>query len=115
MANVLAANDRIAILKLLVEGNSIRSTSRITGCHKTTVMRVLVRYGNACKRFMASELRGLTLSHLQCDEIWTFVAKKQARLTITEREERGDIGDCYLWTALDQSTKLIPSYQLGKR
>lgn len=115
MANVLAAQDRLTILKLLVEGNSIRSTSRLTGCHKTTVMRVLVKYGNACKRFLDAELRGLKLRHVQCDEIWTFVAKKQARLTTTEREERGDIGDIYLWTAIDQDTKLAACHQVGKR
>jgi IS1 family transposase len=115
MANVLATSDQISILKLLVEGNSIRSASRITGCHKTTVARVLVRYGEACKRFMKTKLRGLSLEHLQCDEIWTFVGKKQARLTVDERAERSDIGDIYLWTALDQRTKLIPAFLCGKR
>jgi IS1 family transposase len=47
--------------------------------------------------------------------MWTFVAKKQARLTLEERELRGDIGDIYLWTCLDQDTKLIASYAVGKR
>jgi transposase-like protein len=49
MANVLAPETQITILRLLVEGNSIRSTSRLTGCHKTTVARVLVQCGDACK------------------------------------------------------------------
>jgi len=43
------------------------------------------------------------------------VAKKQARLPTIERVERGDIGDVFLWTALDQETKLVPSFVLGKR
>jgi len=64
---------------------------------------------------MDEQFRGLALRHLECDEIWTFVAKKQSRLTVIERAERGDVGDIYLWTALDQDTKLIPSFMLGKR
>jgi hypothetical protein len=44
-------NERIAshkiekkkqILNALVEGSSIRSTERMTGCHKDTIMRLLV-------------------------------------------------------------------------
>lgn len=64
---------------------------------------------------MADELQGLTLDHLEVDEIWTFCGKKQARLTVEEKETRHDIGDVYLWTALDQKTKLIAAHVVGKR
>ena len=47
--------------------------------------------------------------------MWTFVQKKQARLTMEERETRSDIGDVYLWYSIDQDTKLIPTFLLGKR
>jgi len=60
-------------------------------------------------------MRGLKLDHLEFDEQWTFVAKKQARLTVTERETCHDKGDIYLWTAVDQTTKLMPSFLIGKR
>jgi hypothetical protein len=56
--------------------------------------------------------RGLTIGHLECDEIWTFVAKKQARLTLEDRALRSDIGDMFVWTALDQETRLIPAYTI---
>jgi len=115
MANILSKEDQIQILTLLVEGNSIRSTSRITDCHKKTVTRVLVDAGNGCRAFLDAELRGLKLAHVQCDEIWTFVGKKQARLTLDEKDERFDIGDMFLFTGLDQETKLIPSFLVGKR
>lgn len=98
-----------------MEGNSIRSASRLTGVHKCTVAKYLVEFGDACKDFLDARLRGLNLRHVQCDEIWTFVRKKQSRLTVQEREERGDIGDVYVWTALDQDTKLIASFAVGKR
>lgn len=115
MANVLGKDTQIQILKLLVEGNSIRSTSRLTGCHKQTVMNLLVDFGNGCRDFLDGELRTLKLDHVQVDEMWTFVGKKQARLTIDEKALRHDIGDVYLWYGIDQETKLVPSFLCGKR
>ncbi len=64
---------------------------------------------------MDAQLRGLTLRHVEVDEIWTFVGKKQGRLTPEEKAECYDMGDVYLWTALDQDTKLVPSFVVGKR
>ena len=60
-------------------------------------------------------MRGLTLEHLEFDEQWTYVAKKQSRLTMIEREECHDQGDIYLWTCIDKKTKLMPSFLIGKR
>jgi transposase-like protein/IS1 family transposase len=102
-------------LRLLCEGNSIRSTSRITGLHKGTVCRLLVYFGQACQRFLDERLRGLTPEHLEIDEQWTFIQKKQDKLTIEQRATRHDIGDCYIFTATDQRTKLLVSFLLGKR
>ena len=45
--------------------------------------------------------------HVEVDEIWTFVEKKQGRLTPEEKAERFDIGDVYLWTCLG------PGHQAG--
>ncbi len=77
-------------------------------------MRTLVEFGAACKQFMDLSFANLHLEHLQIDEIWTFVGKKQGRLTSKERREE-KLGDAYLFIALDQETKLIPAYSLGKR
>jgi IS1 family transposase len=60
-------------------------------------------------------MRDLTLDHLEVDELWTYVLKKQSPLTMDERAERGDIGDMYIWLALDKRTKLIPTFAIGKR
>jgi IS1 family transposase len=60
-------------------------------------------------------MRGLSLTHLQFDEQWTFVKKKQGRLTTLEKSRRHEIGDVYLWTCIDQKTKLMPSFLIGKR
>lgn len=115
MANKLSHDKRHMILRMLCEGNSIRSTSRVTGCHKNTVAKVILDFGNASQIFLDDVLQDLRLDHIEVDEIWTFVAKKQARLTVDEKAERHDIGDVYVWTCLDQSTKLIATHLVGKR
>lgn len=115
MANYISHERRQLILRLLCEGNSVRSTSRVTGAEKKTVLRAIVTFGGACKRFLDERMRGLALDHLECDEQWTYVAKKQANLTVEEREDCADRGDVYLWTAFDQRSKLVPTFALGKR
>jgi IS1 family transposase len=77
-------------------------------------MKLMVRVGRACQRLMERRMIGLELAHLECDEIWTFVRKKQAHLTAAEQAD-DEIGDQYLFVALDQRTKLIPSFRVGKR
>ncbi|MCC6124138.1 MAG: IS1 family transposase [Pirellulales bacterium] len=103
------------VLQLLLEGSSIRSTERITRVHRDTICKLIVRFGDACQNFLDMRMKNLTLTHLQFDEQWTYVAKKQARLTTTERENCYDIGDIYLWTCVDRKTKLMPSFLIGKR
>jgi IS1 family transposase len=115
MANVLPRAKQLAVLNLMVEGSSIRSAERITGVHRDTICRLIVRFGDKCRDFLDRKMRGLTLTHLQFDEQWTFVLKKQARLTTEERELSAEIGDMYLWTCIDQKTKLLPSFAIGKR
>jgi IS1 family transposase len=115
MARILAADKQRMALQMLVEGNSLRSVTRLTGIHRTTVMNLLVRFGGACRQFLDEEMQGLTLRHLQCDEMHTFVAKRQKNLTVDEKVERSDIGEIYLWYAVDTDTKLVPTFALGKR
>src|SRR5271155_2954741 len=115
MANVLPRDKQVNVLHHLIEGNTLRSVTRLTGVHRTTSQNLLVDFGAKCKAIMDRELRGLTLEHIEVDEIWTFVAKKQSRLTTDERKERHDIGDIYVWTSLDTETKLIPAFYVGKR
>jgi IS1 family transposase len=115
MANRLPHPTRQLILRLLCEGNSLRSVSRITGCHVRTIGKLILGFGQACKAFLDDVMQGLTLEHCEVDEVWSYVGKKQARLTVDERAERHDIGDVYLWTVVDQKTKLIPCFVVGKR
>ncbi|MBI3466462.1 MAG: hypothetical protein HY000_25900 [Planctomycetes bacterium] len=112
--NNLCPAKRLQVLHLLVEGNSIRSVSRLTGVHKCTVAKHLVAAGAHCQRLLDRTMRRLMLEHLELDEIWTFVRKKQGRIPPSESYNTA-IGDQYVFIALDQKTKLIPTFAVGKR
>lgn len=114
MANHLANDKMISVIHHLTEGNSIRATSRLCKVHRDTILKYLVEVGNACNSFMDLSFETLHLEHLEIDEIWTFCGKKQGNLTEKERDIES-LGDQYLFIALDEETKLIPAYALGKR
>ena len=57
------------ILRLMVEGMSVRSIERITGVHRDTILRVLVNAGKGCERMLESAIRAVPVSDVQCDEL----------------------------------------------
>ena len=114
VANVLCREKQIAVLRLLSEGNSIRSTERLTGVHRDTIMRLVIRFGNHCRSFLDDALMNLSLKHVQLDEIWTFCRMKEAQAK-KRNLDNALIGDQYLYTALDTETKLLVTLAVGKR
>src|SRR5579863_3835096 len=113
MANVLKLEKKLQVIHMLVEGVSLRSVERVTGVQKKTAMRLMVKFGQRCRAFLDQKMRGLELYHLECDEQWTFVGKKQGRIK-PEDVGTAKIGDQYLWLAIDQAAKLIPTFIIGK-
>lgn len=114
MANVLPREKQLLVLRLLVEGNSLRGATRITGIHRTTIMNLMVEFGQKCQKFMEKNLRNVPARHLEIDEQWTWVQKKNRKCTEAEKES-GLVGDQYLFLALDQDTRLIACHSIGKR
>lgn len=112
MNNLPTEKQEMAI-SALVEGSSIRSIERMTGVHRDTIMRLLVRVGETCENILDSTMRGLTCKNVEVDEIWSFVGKKQRHVGLNDDPEK--VGDFYTFVALDSDTKLIPAYRVGKR
>lgn len=112
MANILPKEKQATVIGALAEGSSIRSIERITGIHRDTIMRLGVRVGQGCARLLDAKMRDLSCCHLQFDEIWGFIGKKEKHLRPGDSRECGDV-----WTfcAIDAETKLVPSYKVGKR
>jgi len=112
--NKLSSERRAAVIRCLVEGNSIRSTVRITGAAKNTVTKLLVELGHACWEYQNQALRGLATKRVQCDEIWSFVGAKEKNVPEHRRGEFG-VGDVWTWTAMDADSKLMICWQVGER
>lgn len=112
--NVLSPDRRAAVVRCLVEGNSIRSTVRITGAAKNTIVKLLVDLGRACNSYQDAALRNLDCKRVQCDEIWSFVGCKEKNVPEEKRGTFG-VGDVWTWTALDAETKLVLSWLVGPR
>jgi IS1 family transposase len=112
--NKLSRAERAQIIRCLIEGNSIRSTSRMTGAARNTITTLLVDLGRACSVFQDRELRGLSAWRIECDEIWAFCYAKAKNVPEDMRGEYG-IGDVWTWVALDPDTKLVPSWLVGTR
>ena len=43
--NILKHEKKLAVVSALVEGNSVRAVSRMTGVHKTTILRLINEIG----------------------------------------------------------------------
>lgn len=114
MANRLSIEKRAQILSCLVEGNSIRATSRMTGASKNTVTKLLVDVGEACEEYQYNVLRDLPCKRIQVDEIWSFCAMKEKNVPHEKKGERG-IGDVWTWTAICADSKLCPTWLVGGR
>jgi IS1 family transposase len=111
--NKLDAGQRAAIVRALIEGNSVRATCRITGTAKGTVLKLLADVGSACTAFQDGSLRNLPCRQLQIDELWSFVGAKERN--VTDAQKREGLGDAWIWTAIDAETKLVPCWHVGPR
>jgi IS1 family transposase len=112
--NRLSRKEQAAIIRALVEGNSLRSTTRITGHSINTVSKLLVKLGAAAEQFLYDNLRDLPATRIECDEIWAFCYAKNRNVPEDHRDEWG-YGDVWTWVALDPDTKLVCTWLVGRR
>lgn len=104
----------VMVLKLLVEGCSIRSTERITGVEKKTILSLLVLTGEKCERLLNEKIKGLSVSDVQADEMWGCVGMKEKtkRRKLIHDSTRGD---AYTFVAIERNTKLVLAWHPGRR
>ncbi len=114
MANNLSMEKKVAVISALVEGCSVRSTSRMTGVAKGTILRLLADVGTACAKYLDVTLRNIQAKRVQIDEIWSFCYAKQKNVTM-EIAAQQVAGDVWTFVAIDAETKLVISYLVGKR
>src|SRR6266481_223644 len=111
--NCLDTQTRSQIVRCLVEGCSIRSTARMTGASKNTIIKLLNDLGAACAEYHNRNVRNLKVRRMQADEIWCFVGAKAKNVSAAKKQEGW--GDVWTWVGIDADTKLVLSYLVGGR
>jgi IS1 family transposase len=112
--NKLSMDKKVAVITALVEGCSVRSTSRMTGVAKGTILRLLANVGTACADYQNVTIRNIPAQRIQVDEIWSFVGCKEKNLTPEILSTR-TAGDAWTYVAIDAQTKLVISTMVGQR
>lgn len=110
--NILDNGKRTEIIAALCEGTGVRATARLTHTDRKTVARLALQVGIGAAEFHDRTMTGLRIARLEMDELWSFVAKKQARV---QRHELFAKGDQYVYIAMAGTQKAIVSYHVGKR
>ncbi len=100
------------VLRLMVEGMSIRSIERFTGVHRDTIMRLMLLAAEKINAKLRDTFENLEIARIQCDELHCFVQKRERRVSIEESDE---VGEQYTFLAMDADTKLVFSWLTGKR
>lgn len=112
--NTLKPDKQRQVVAALVEGNSIRSTSRMTGVAKGTILKLIVDLGKVCAEYQDKAFRNLTCSKIQVDELWAFVYAKEKNVPKKMKGQFG-VGDVWTFTAIDAESKLVPTWHIGNR
>jgi transposase-like protein/IS1 family transposase len=109
----LEKSKAILCLRLLMEGNSIRSTERLTGVNLNTILSLLETIGRRALTYWATQMHDLPGMDVQCDEIWGFIGMKEK--TRQRRLYGEEYGDVYTFTAIERNSKLLLAYHVGRR
>ena len=110
--NVLPREKRLAVLRALVNGNSERAAAEMADVNARTVAKLAVEFGTGAARLHDQIARDLSCTDIECDEIWSYVGKKQARVT---PEDGPGVGEAYTFVALDRASRFVISFHVGKR
>src|SRR5438093_9523116 len=110
----LSPEKAILCMRMLLEGNSVRSIERITSVHRDTILDLLVAAGQQCLAFFDKRVRDVPAYNVQVDEIWGFVFCKEK----TRKRNKYDsplVGDAYTFIGIERDNKMILAWQLGRR
>ena len=70
--------------------------------------------GENCEALLTRKVRAVPVEDVQVDEAWTFVLKKERRKKPKE-QHRQDIGDQFVFIAIERHSKLVLCWHLGRR
>lgn len=94
MANYLKREKKEVAIAALAEGNSVRSTERMTGVHRDTILRLMCRVGEGCAALSA---------------------RSKGTWHLTQNDDDSCTGNVWTFVAIDPDSKVVPCYRVGKR
>ena len=100
--NRLTKERQAGVLRCLVEGNSLRSTVRMTGVAMNTILKLLADIGVACSQHHDKVMRNLS-------------CKRIDKNVPTDKQGQFGFGSVWTWVALCADTKIVPSWFVGGR
>ncbi len=100
-------------LKMLLEGMSIRSAERLLGIGRDAIIEAMFKAGERCQLFLEAKINGIPVNDVECDELWSFIGCKEK--TRKRLNKPATLGDCYTFTGMERTTKLILAWHVGKR
>ena len=100
-------------LNLLLEGTSARAIERLTGINYETVIEWMVQAGEQCRDYLPFAVYQHEVADVEVDEQWGFVFCKEK--TAFLHNYGPEVGDAYVFTAIERTTKLVLAFHLGKR
>lgn len=89
------------------------ATVRMTKIAKGTILSLLGMIGRRASTYWATKMQGLPAVDVECDEIWDFIGCKEK---IRQKKHYSEeYGDCYTFTAIEKTSKLLLAYHVGRR
>jgi hypothetical protein len=102
------------MLKMLVEGSNPQATSHLADVSINTVTKLLFDLGAACSTYHDDHVQNVRLRSVQLNEVRTFSSMKNREVRAKSRAIFG-YGDVWTWVAIDEDTRLVPSFVVGTR
>jgi IS1 family transposase/transposase-like protein len=110
----LSLDKAIMAVRVLMEGTSIRGACRLLNIGQYTLLDLVRRVGDGCRRLHNEIVVTVACKLVECDEVWSYVwCKEKTRVRMGYNPVQ--TGDCYTWTAIESGTKLLLAYAIGKR
>ncbi len=103
----------VLCLRMLLEGNSIRSVERLTGVNRNTILGLLEVLGKRALRYWETKMQNLPAMDVECDETWGFVKCKEK--TRSQNKYSEGCGDAYTFLAIERTNKLVLAWHIGRR
>ncbi len=103
------------VIALSMTRISMLDITRVTGVSEDTIHRWIKKAAKYLSFFQDRLVKDLDIKECQIDEMWSFVLMKKKTADLQEKKNDIDIGDQWIFIAIDAVSKLVIHWSVGKR